>query len=120
VLTNLSRPAHTLTLWLVGVHVLCMLLIVVASVMAVEGFDGTNATLRRGGSLGKGKATAVKVSKPNQDFRFDVPVIGTDTVRICFESGIRTLACEAKKTLLLDKQNLTELATKLGITLIGI
>ena len=47
------------------------------TVLAVEAFEGTNAAMKRGGELGRKEAVAVKVSKPNQDFRFDVPVIGS-------------------------------------------
>jgi DUF1009 family protein len=89
------------------------------TVLAVEGFDGTDATIRRGGSLGKGDSVAIKVSKPNQDFRFDVPVIGTETLRSAAEVGIKAIVCEARKTLLLKRKELTELAQKLRITLFG-
>jgi len=86
------------------------------TVLAVEGYDGTNATLRRGGGLGRGSAVMVKVSKPNQDMRFDVPVIGPDTVRIAAESGVTCLACEAEKTLLLGADELRHLASLHKIT----
>jgi len=72
------------------------------TVLAVEAFEGTNACIRRGGELGKGKdITLAKVSKPNQDFRFDVPVVGPDTIKNCARSGVSTIAIEADKTLLL-------------------
>lgn len=72
------------------------------TVLAVEAFEGTNACIRRGGELGRGKGvTLAKVSKPDQDFRFDVPVIGPDTVKNCFQSGIGVIAIEAGKTLML-------------------
>ena len=90
------------------------------TVLAVEGFDGTNATIRRGGALGKGKSTVVKVSKPNQDFRFDVPVIGPTTLEIAAESYIRTIAVEAGRLLVLDRERVNELAKRHGITLFGI
>jgi DUF1009 family protein len=51
------------------------------TVLAVEAFEGTNEAVKRGGALGRGGATMVKVSKPNQDMRFDVPVVGPDTIR---------------------------------------
>jgi UDP-2,3-diacylglucosamine hydrolase len=54
------------------------------TVLAVEAFEGTNACIRRGGELGHGKdVMLVKVSKPNQDMRFDVPVIGPQTIENC-------------------------------------
>lgn len=89
------------------------------TVLAVEGFEGTNEVLRRGGALGQGKALAVKVSKPGQDMRFDVPVIGPDTLKVAAESGINTLVCEPKKTLLLQLDLLKSLAHQLRITLWG-
>ena len=57
------------------------------TVLAVEAFEGTNAAMQRGGELGRKDAVMVKVSKPNQDFRFDVPVIGPLTLE-----AARTLA----------------------------
>lgn len=92
------------------------------TILAVEGYDGTNATIRRGGELGrkgKGATMLVKVSKPDQDMRFDVPVVGTDTIRICAESGVSIVVVEAKKTLLLEIEEIRQLAEKLGITLFG-
>jgi len=89
------------------------------TVLAVEGFDGTNPTIRRGGELGRGGSTMVKVSKPDQDFRFDVPVIGPVTLEAAAESQIRTIAVEAGRTLVLDRERVNELAKRHGITLFG-
>jgi DUF1009 family protein len=75
------------------------------TVLAVEAFEGTNACIRRGGELGRGKdVMLIKVSKPNQDFRFDVPVIGPQTIENCAQSGVCAIAIEAGKTLLLEKE----------------
>ena len=71
------------------------------TVLAVEAFEGTNEAIMRGGKLGKGGAMLVKVSKPNQDFRFDVPVVGPETVRTCADAGVDAIIVEAKSTLLL-------------------
>ena len=90
------------------------------TVLAVEGFDGTNATLRRGGQLGKGGAVVVKVSKPNQDFRFDVPVIGPATLETAAEGQIRVIAVEAGRTLVMERERVLEMATRLGISLFGL
>jgi DUF1009 family protein len=80
------------------------------TVLAVEAFEGTNACIRRGGELGRNKeAVLVKVSKPNQDFRFDVPVIGPQTVETCAEAGILAIGIEAGKTLLLEKDKVLKL-----------
>ena len=89
------------------------------TVLAVEGFDGTDATIRRGGELGRGEAVVVKVSKPRQDMRFDVPVIGPKTLETAASVGVTTIAMEAGRTLLLESNRLFELATQHHITLWG-
>ena len=87
------------------------------TMLAVEGYDGTNATIRRGGAIGNGDAVLVKVSKPNQDTRFDVPVIGPDTIRICAESQISCVIIEAGKTMLLARDEVISLAVANKVTL---
>jgi DUF1009 family protein len=89
------------------------------TVLAVEGFDGTNETIIRGGRLAGKGAVAVKVSKPNQDMRFDVPVIGLETLRIVSEAKIRVLVVEAGCTLLLQREQLVACAAASGISLVG-
>jgi DUF1009 family protein len=88
------------------------------TVLAVEGFDGTNETIRRGGKLAA-KAVMVKLAKPNQDMRFDVPVIGVETIRVAVEANIRIIAVEAGKTLLLEREAIVDLAQRSGISLVG-
>jgi UDP-2,3-diacylglucosamine hydrolase len=90
------------------------------TVLAVEGFDGTDATIRRGGELGKGESVVVKVSKPSQDMRFDVPVIGIRTLETAANAGISAIAVEARRTLLLEADRIRFLAGEFGITLWGI
>lgn len=90
------------------------------TVLAVEGFDGSDETIKRGGKLGRGKACMIKVSKPNQDMRFDVPVIGMNTLATAAEAGISIVALEARKTLLLEADRLKKEAIEKGITLWGI
>jgi DUF1009 family protein len=88
------------------------------TVLAVEAFEGTNACIKRGGELGRGKnVVLVKVSKPNQDFRFDVPVIGPLTIETCAAAGVSAIAIEAGKTLLLEKSSVASLCDrhKIGI-----
>ncbi len=88
------------------------------TVLAVEAFEGTNACIRRGGELGRNKdAVLVKVSKPNQDFRFDVPVIGTQTIETCAEAGLTAIGIEAGKTLLLEKEKVISLCAKHKISI---
>ncbi len=90
------------------------------TVLAVEGFDGTDATIHRGGELGKGEAVVVKVSKPHQDMRFDVPVVGPRTLETAAAAGVTAIAMEAGRTLLLEEDLLRNLASEHSITLWGI
>jgi DUF1009 family protein len=90
------------------------------TVLAVEAFEGTNACIKRGGELGRGKAvTMVKVSTPNQDFRFDIPVIGAQTILTCADAGVGVIAVEAGKTLLLEKDRIAELCKEKHISLVA-
>jgi UDP-2,3-diacylglucosamine hydrolase len=90
------------------------------TVLAVEAFEGTNDCIRRGGSLGGKGAILVKVTKPNQDMRFDVPVIGERTIEVAREAKIKAIACEANRTLLLDRPVVCRAAQHAGVTLYGI
>jgi len=88
------------------------------TILAVEAFEGTNACIRRGGELGKNKdAVLVKVSKPNQDFRFDVPVSGPQTIENCAAAGLIAIGIEAGKTLLLEKETVQKLCAKHKVTI---
>ena len=89
------------------------------TVLAVEGFDGTNETIKRGGALGGKDAIMVKVAKPNQDMRFDVPVIGVATIGVATEAHLRIIAIEAGRTLLLEKEATIELATRSNISIVA-
>ena len=92
-------------------------------VLAVEGFEGTDQCLARGGKLaGKdGGAVAVKVAKLNHDMRFDIPCIGAQTLETCAASGVAVLALEAGKTLLLEQETCGQLAkrNKISVTVVG-
>lgn len=89
------------------------------SVLAVEAIDGTDATLRRGGALGKGQAVAVKIAKPDQDLRFDMPAVGVETVASMHAAGIRVLAVEAGRAVVFDREEMIALADRHGIAIIG-
>lgn len=89
------------------------------AVLAVEGFEGTNEAVKRGGALGRKGAVMVKVAKSNQDPRFDSPVIGVETVRIAAEANVRVIAVEAGRTLLLEKEELIASATRLNISIVA-
>ena len=91
------------------------------TVLAVEAFEGTNACIRRGGELGRGKeVTLAKVAKPNQDFRFDVPVIGPDTVKNCVQSGIGVIAIEAGKTLMLASEEVSSMCDEHKVSILAL
>jgi UDP-2,3-diacylglucosamine hydrolase len=90
------------------------------TVLAVEAFEGTDACLQRGGPLGRGEAILVKVSKPQQDFRFDVPVIGSQTIRSALASGIRVIAVETGSTLLLEEAEMRQQANEGRLSLYGV
>ena len=90
------------------------------TVLAVEGFEGTNEAIKRGAALGRGQAVAVKVSKQNQDFRFDVPVIGPLTLEAGASAGLSSLAIEAGRTLLVEPDRLRTLANEHKISIIGV
>jgi hypothetical protein len=86
----------------------------------VEAFEGTNAAIKRGGELGRKDAIMVKVSKPNQDFRFDVPVIGPLTLEAARDARLRAIGVETGKTLLLEREKLNALAAEYRVSIYGI
>ena len=89
------------------------------TVLAVEAFEGTNEAIRRGGALARSGAVMIKVSKPNQDMRFDVPVIGVETIRTAAEAKLRVIAIEAGKTLLLEREQIVNLAARAAISIVA-
>jgi hypothetical protein len=89
------------------------------AVMAVEAIEGTDEAIKRGGRLAGKGAVVVKVSKPNQDMRFDLPVVGLNTIGSMIEVGARTLAVEAKKSIILNKDKMIEESKKAGISVVG-
>jgi len=89
-------------------------------IVAVEAVEGTDAAIRRGGELARGGAVVVKVSKPGQDLRFDVPAVGPETVASCRAAGVAVLAIEAGKTLLLEKERFLAEAAAAGLCVVGV
>ena len=89
------------------------------TVLAVEAFEGTNEALQRGGLLARKNAIMVKVAKPNPDMRFDVPVIGVETLRLAAKVAVRAIAVEAGRTLLLEKESVINLAERSKISLVA-
>jgi DUF1009 family protein len=90
------------------------------SVLAVEAIDGTDATLKRGGRLGNGGAVAVKVCKPIQDTRFDMPAVGVTTVMNMIDAKISALAIEAGKAVVFEKQEMITAADRNKIAIVAL
>ncbi len=91
------------------------------AVLAVEAIEGTDLAIRRAGELCKSKKfVVVKVAKPRQDMRFDVPTIGLGTLKTMAESGAAVLAIEAKKTLLIDAEEVIKFADKNKIAIVAL
>jgi len=89
------------------------------SVLAVEALEGTDAAIRRGGRLGTGGACVVKVARPGQDLRFDLPAIGLGTLAAMVEAKVSALAFEAGSSLILDREELVRRADEQQIALVG-
>jgi DUF1009 family protein len=92
------------------------------AVLAVEGFEGTDKCLLRGGELAgnDGEAIAVKVAKEKHDMRWDIPCIGEQTLETCAAARLSVLAVEAGKTLLLDREQVEALARKHRISVVAV
>ena len=88
------------------------------TVLAVEGFEGTDECIKRGGALAgkKGGATVVKVAKETHDLRFDIPCFGARTLEVCRDSNISVFAIEPGKTLLLERELVEQIARKSNIS----
>ncbi len=90
------------------------------TVLAVEAFEGTDACLTRGGELAKKKdAVAGKVARKKHDLRFDLPCFGLRTIQTCADHGIRVLAVEACRSVLLDSGEAARLCQKTGVTVLA-
>lgn len=89
------------------------------AVLAVEAVDGTDAAIARGSALGRGGAVVVKVAKPHQDMRFDVPVVGFETLQTLVRHQAAALAFEAGKTLFMEREEAVDLADRHGIALVS-
>ena len=91
------------------------------AVVAVEAMEGTDSAMLRAGELAyKKNLTVVKVSKPDQDMRFDIPVIGVSTVDIMIACGATALVIDAGRTLVFDKEDLRQKADKHGIAIVAL
>ena len=88
--------------------------------VAVEAMEGTDAVIRRAGELVKGKLTVVKVAKPNQDMRFDVPVVGLPTIETMVAAGATCLCLTAGKTLIFDRAEFFQRANEQRIAIVAV
>lgn len=89
------------------------------AVVAVEGMEGTDACIRRGGDLAGPGCVVVKTAKPKQDLRFDVPVVGAGTIEVMQQVGATALAVEAKMTVIFDRARIEELAADLDLAVLA-
>ncbi len=88
--------------------------------VAIEAMEGTDAVIKRAGELAKGKLTVVKVAKPNQDMRFDVPVVGLPTIQTMIQAGATCLCLTPNKTLMFDKEEMLKLADSNKICVVAL
>lgn len=88
--------------------------------VAIEAMEGTDAVIRRAGSLARGRLTVIKLAKPNQDMRFDVPVVGLPTIETMIEANATALCITAGKTLMLDRREMLQLADKRNIAVVAV
>ena len=89
------------------------------AVVAVEAMEGTDATIARAGQLAGAGAVVVKVAKPKQDMRFDVPVVGIATIQAMRIAGAAALSIDAERTLVLDGEHVFKSANEAGIAIVG-
>lgn len=90
------------------------------AIVAVEALEGTDNLIRRAGRIARNGITVVKVGKPKQDMRFDIPVVGLNTVKNLVKAGAICLALEAEKTLFIDKEQAIKLADKKEISIVAV
>ncbi|MCO6401015.1 MAG: UDP-2,3-diacylglucosamine diphosphatase LpxI [Verrucomicrobia bacterium] len=90
------------------------------TVLAVEAFEGTDAAILRAGQVGGKGGVVVKVAKRGHDMRFDIPVVGMHTFKVLKKAGISTLAVEAGRTILLERERLKAEANRLGIAFLAV
>ena len=88
------------------------------TVVALEAMEGTDETIARAGALTAGGFVAVKMARPKQDMRFDVPLVGLDTLKALIRAGGKVLALEAGKTLLIDRDEVIALADEKDISVV--
>ncbi len=90
------------------------------SIVAVEAMEGTDQTIMRGLKIAGKGAVVVKVSRPKQDFRYDIPVVGETTFSMMIKGKAAVLALEAERTLMVNKEKMVELANKYQISIVAV
>ncbi len=90
------------------------------AVLAVEAIEGTDLAIHRGAELGSGKICVVKVAKPNQDMRFDVPTVGLKTLKSLISAKAEAFGFEAGKTIFIDREEFIQKADAAGIVVMGL
>jgi len=90
-----------------------------SAVVAVEAMEGTDAVIERAGRLAGAGARIIKVAKPNQDMRFDVPVVGVSTIEAMKAAGLSLLSVDAGRTLMIDGDAIIKAADEAGICILG-
>ena len=90
------------------------------TILAVEAFEGTDAAIQRAGKLGGPGGVVVKVAKSGHDMRFDIPVIGMRTLESLRKAGISTLALEARRTILLEREAILAEAARRGLAIVAV
>ena len=88
--------------------------------VAIEAMEGTDAVIRRAGKLVRGRLTVVKIAKPDQDMRFDVPVVGVPTIESMIEASATCLCLSAGKTLMFDREEMIKIANKSKIAIVAV
>jgi UDP-2,3-diacylglucosamine hydrolase len=88
--------------------------------VAIEAMEGTDETIRRAGALAHGRLTVIKIAKPNQDMRFDVPVVGVPTIETMVVAGATCLCVTAGKTLMFDRDEMIQLANEKKIVIVAV
>ena len=88
--------------------------------VAIEAMEGTDAVIRRAGELARGRLTVIKIAKPDQDMRFDVPVVGVSTILAMIQAGASCLCLTANKTLMFERDEMIRLANKNKIAIVAV
>ena len=114
------RFGHEAAMGVCGLDIGQTILVKEGMVLAVEAFEGTNATVCRGAKLGGKGAVMVKVAKAGHDMRFDIPVFGEHTVRLCHKCGVSAVAFQAHRLVMINRPRVVELANRYGISLVSL